>query len=292
MYNIVIPTYEKHFNYNLNFLDSIVKYCKDKEELKIHFILSTSNCERFKKLIESYDSLNINVATLSQLIKNLDEIDVSDNVGGFPNKYIYQSLKKIFAYTITGDDYIVLDSENLCLKPFFIKDVFKGMKDKRLIFSKTYAQPIQKEVVNNCNSILSDSCNKWFFIKSYWFYEKDFVEKMIEDLKERYDKSCYSILKSKKIFEYQLYCQYIVSEGLKETFCADEYDEEYTRELNKSMFNFEYVCTVLNEENLDRYYKIINENSEKIIRLHWMSEKIKDNLIKNTDICIGTFHWD
>jgi len=51
-------------------------------------------------------------------------------------------------------------------------------------------------------------------------------------------------------------------------------------------YNKHYNYNVLN------YINVLNELNEKIIRLHWTSEEIKNNIITNSNVCIGTFHWD
>lgn len=67
--NIVIPTYNKHYQYNINFLDSFDLYCLDKKEVKINFIVSSLDYDLFNNFKEKYQELNINIFKLSDLIK-------------------------------------------------------------------------------------------------------------------------------------------------------------------------------------------------------------------------------
>jgi len=61
---------------------------------------------------------------------------------------------------------------------------------------------------------------------------------------------------------------------------------------DKENHNYEYIITTINSDNVLNYINVLNELNEKIIRLHWTSEEIKNNIITNSNVCIGTFHWD
>ena len=130
--NIVIPSYEKHLSYNLNFLESFRKYCNDKQRVIINFICCNSNQNEFFQLKEKFKDLNINIFTLSQLIKKVDGIDFDDSPCNFITKYSLQSLKKLLSYSIVDSDYLAIDSENLCVKDFYFQDIIDSMKMKKI----------------------------------------------------------------------------------------------------------------------------------------------------------------
>ena len=117
--NLVIPTYNKHYNYNIKFLESFRTYCLDKNDVKINFIVNSSEYELFSNLKSIFNDININIVKFSDLLLKVDNENYSDNVSFFSTKYPLQSLKKLLAYICVDTDYIVFDSENLCVKEFY-----------------------------------------------------------------------------------------------------------------------------------------------------------------------------
>ena len=115
---------------------------------------------------------------------------------------------------------------------------------------------------------------------------------MITYLREGRD-NIFTYLKNQVIFEYQLYCQFAEQHELKEII---EVEELLTFDINKLLYekkcNFEHICSAINDDNIDWYCELLNKLDERIVRLHWMDEKHKDYIINNTNVCIGTFHWD
>ena len=289
MYYIVIPTYENHFVYNINFLESFEKYCLDKDNVIINFILNKHNINIFTENIRKFNNLFIKLHTLSELINNVDNIEEDDHPNNFSNKYCLQSMKKLFSYTITNNnDFLVMDSENLCLKNFYMKDVFENLKTKPILYSKII-KDIQVNVVDECNKILNTNINLWFFLKSYWFFEYDYVIQLTAFLK-KYNNNVFNLLKNKIFFEYQLYSTYLFLNKLKTFIFIDEIIDNEIEIINDT--NYEYLCLKLNNNNISKYCGLINKLGENIIRLHWMNNNIKTNIINNTNICIGTYHWD
>lgn len=288
--NIVIPSYEKHFTYNKNFLESFNKYCIDKEKVKIYFIIDDYNISLFNDLKKYGD--NVNIINFMDLIKFVDSgtYDIR-----YLSKYPRLACKKLFAGFLFKEDYIVMDSENLCLKDFYMKDIFNNIKDKPIIYTKNITQPIQINVKNNCSNILEEKSDNWYFLKSYWFFEYEIISNMINELKLKHT-YVFNLLKNLTFFEYQLYGQYIEKYKLKNILEIETIlNNNIINNLNNSPLgkaNYEHICCIMNNETVDDYCKLLNDNDERIIRLHWMDEKYKNYIIENTNVCIGTFHWD
>ena len=294
--NIVIPTYNKHYNYNVNFLNSFNEFCLDKNKVTINFIVASNELDLFSGLVNQYAHLNVRIITLKELMFNVDGEYYNDNQSFFNTKYPLQSIKKLFAYTCVDTDYIVFDSENLCLKEFYFEDIFNDLKNKPIIYSDKIHYDLQRNVTSTCNDIFDlTENNKWFFLKSYWFFERNHVESMITFLKEKYSKNITLFLNNKIFFEYQLYCTFLLINNLKEFVNIDtviDKEIKFSELLDKENHNYEYIITTINSDNVLNYINILQELNEKIIRLHWASEEIKNNIITNSNVCIGTFHWD
>lgn len=294
--NIVIPTYSKHYNYNVNFLNSFNEFCLDKNKVIINFIVSSDELESFNQLVNKYENLNIKIRTLKELMYDVDGEFYNDDQSFFNTKYPLQSIKKLFAYTCVDTDYIVFDSENLCLKEFYFEKIFNDLKNKPIVFSDKIHYDLQTEVITTCNNIFGlNENNKWFFLKSYWFFELNHVKNLIKYLKLKLSQNVTLFLKDKIFFEYQLYCTFLLLNDLKEfiniQFVIDK-EINFSELLNKVNHNYEYIITTINSDNVFNYINILQDLNEKIIRLHWTSDEIKNKIINNSSVCIGTFHWD
>lgn len=292
--NIVIPSYEKHISYNINFLESFRKYCIDKDKVKINFICGNSNQIQFFQLKEKFNDLNINIFTLSQLIKKVDCIDFDDSPHNFITKYSLQSLKKLLSYSIVDGDYLSIDSENICTKDFYFQDIIDSVKTKKIKYSAEYYQsnPLQCEVVDNCNKLLNYQNNNWCFMDSYWYFEREIVSKLIDELvKVNNNDKITFILKDITFFEYQLYSSFIFKYNLKEKISTDQIldnEKKLKFNLDNSGHSYEYICSTITDETINSYIKLLNNLDERITRLHWMPEKLANKIIEHTKVSIGT----
>ena len=293
--NIVIPTYNRHYQYNINFLESFRQYCLDKNDVKINFIVSSNEYDLFSNLKTMFLDLNVFIIKFSDLLYNVDGKQYPDDQRFFSTKYPLQSLKKLLAFSVVDSDYIVFDSENLCLKSFNFRDIFKTLKNKPIIYCDNTYQEIQKNVIDSCNLVNNFNTDKWFFLKSYWFYELEHVSGLINDLKETHKKDIFILLREIIFFEYQLYCNYLYKNKLKEFLSTDDLLSEtydFKTILDENENNYEFINSSLTEENVDYYIQILNNLDERIIRLHWLDETLKNKIIEKTNVSIGTFHWD
>ena len=293
--NIVIPTYEKHYAYNVNFLESFDLYCLDKNDVKINFIVNSNEYGLFINLKNNNINLNINIIKFSDLLLKIDGENYPDHDEFFNTKYPLQSLKKLLAYTCVDTDYVVFDSENLCIKNFYFRDIFKTLKSKPIIYcNKTYCE-LQKTVIESTNKLLDINSDNWFFVKSYWFFELEHVNNLINYLRKNNNSTITLLLKDTIFFEYQLYAGYLFKYKLKEFINSESFTEKETNFeelLQDAKNNYEYINVVLTMDNVQYYINILNNLDERIFRLHWTDEKIKDKIINGTNIAIGTFHWD
>lgn len=290
--NIVIPTFEHHFNNNLHFLGSFQLYCKDKDKVSIFFICSQSNIDSFKSIISDFQDINIYVYTLHDLVKNVDSIDIDDSISTFNHKYSYQSLKKLLAYSVVKGDYLVIDSENLCLKDFFFSDVWAKLKKNEFSYTTHIYDELSIKVLKEVNMMLDTDYPYWFFNTSFWFFEYDHVKDLIKYFSDK--GLIFNQFKDAWFFEYQLYCTFLVKMNKKQIY--DVYsiankNYNFEKDLIEIQWFWAYVCRALNNNNVMAYCKFLDETDEKITRLHWMPDNIKNTIIENSKICIGTFHF-
>ena len=291
--NIVIPTYNRHYQYNINFLESFRRYCLDKNDVKINFIVASNEYDLFNNLKTMFLDLNVFIIKFSDLLYNVDGKQYPDDQRFFNTKYPLQSLKKLLAFSCVDTNYIVFDSENLCLKPFNFSDIFNTLKNKPILYCDNTYQEIQKNIIDSCNLVNNFNTDKWFFLKSYWFYELEHVKGLINNLKETHKTDIFILLKDVIFFDYQLYCNYLYKNNLKEFLSTDDLiSKTYNFKTILDENNYEFINSSLTEENVDSFIQILNYLDERIIRLHWLDEILKDKIIEKTNVSIGTFHWD
>lgn len=282
--NIVIPTYPPHFKYNYKFLDSFEKYCKDKNNAKIYFVIDKKHVNSFK-----YETNNYQILEFENMVKSIEGVNNIDFL--FDTKYPHQSIKKLYSSLYLKEDCLVLDSENEFLKNFTIFELENSIVNKHIIYTTKFVSDLANTVKNDCNTVLNFNSKNWYFLRSYWYFRYDICNKLHKYLSNKH-KIPFNILKKITFFEYQLYCQFIEKENILPVInCYDLINNNFSKEIENSSTNFEYICSILNDNNISMYQDYLLKNNEQICRLHWMDERYKNQLLLNTNIVLGTFHY-
>lgn len=307
--NIVTSTFFGHFEYNINFLKTFNEKCLDKDNVSITFIVTS---EEEKKILSNLifknglNTLNVDIVILIDLINKIENKNITyEDLSFSQHKYAIINLKKIYGCLYVNKDCLVLDSEVLCLNEFNFFDMFKTLKNK--YFSYTYfdddfdniIDSLQIEVIENCNQILKSNNKEWFFTKTYWFYEIEYLKNMINFVKKQNNIDSFSqFIADKLIFEYQLYGSYVYNNKLKEFKSHNEITKnksklrkafmDYRNSLNSIPVGFEYVCISLNEDCIDEYIEFIDEQDEKMVKIHWMPDNIKNKIINSGKVFMGS----
>lgn len=89
---ILIPTYPKHFNCNLEFLKSYYQFCTDPHSVDIVFVLTEGDKAEFINVVKGY---SVRVITLAEAILKIEGIPVNEPaLLEEIKKFNYQSIKK------------------------------------------------------------------------------------------------------------------------------------------------------------------------------------------------------
>jgi hypothetical protein len=282
--NIIIPSYEKHIKFNRSFLNSYDTHCLDKDQTKIYFVVDNHNIELFNDL-KSYSFVEI---------LNYDEIvySIYKTKVKYIDKYSHQSLKKLLSILYIEKNAIVMDSENICIKNFYMSDIFKNI-DNKIYYTENKTQFIQSNMINDLNNIIDHISNRWYFIKSYWYFDYEICKSLILYLEKKYSNT-YEMLSSTIFFEYQLYCQFIEKNNITECIDIDSIlDESLSESMKNSRIgntNFEYICSSINDINIDKYCNLLDILGDRITRLHFMADEHIEYISNKTKIYIKTFH--
>ncbi len=292
--HLVIPSYEKHIHWNEKFLKSFNKFCADKSDREITFVCNQSNVDLFNGLTRKFKRLNVCSQTLTHLIQQVDQVYFEDSPFNFPTKYPLQSLKKLFAFSSTNADYLVIDSENVCLKDFYFQEIFESIKNQKIKADSRFVYEIQNEVAKNCNELIDFNPGQWLFLDSYWFFEKDFVKLLLNELRQiNKTPSVHSLLKNRTFFEYQLYASFLLKKSLKQKIDVNEIlrdSNELRSNLEKSPHNYELISATITKTTLSDYISLLNRFDDRITKLHWMHTDFAKAIVENTNVCIGTYY--
>jgi hypothetical protein len=285
-WQLLIPTYNRHFQYNRNFLQSCDKYCID--NLNITFVITEKERQIFNSVINGYKA---QVITLHELIKDTLSIDIDeDHLLHKIGKFNFQSLKKIYG-ALKYDYSIVLDSENLCINKFNSNQLIDNIiEDKNIFYSNKMLDSNMVNVTVNASNLLNCTFDKYFFQTSYWLYEKNIVQ----DLLNQHNLYEY-FLKTSPNFEAVIYSAFINKNNHKYKYnfinTEDIFGKEICDELSSHGFTPEHFCIIANKY-IDRYCNWINKYHIPVARMHWISEDNVSYIKKQTNIKIGTFHYD
>jgi hypothetical protein len=164
------------------------------------------------------------------------------------------------------------------------------------LYYNTYIyDDLSKKVLSEVNTILNTEYPYWFFNTSYWFFEYEHVNSLIQYFIDNGLGFVFDQLKNVWFFEYQLYCVFLLKTNKKQIqsiFTIANKNYNFEKDLINIQWFWAYVCRTLNENNVQAYCCFLDETNERITRLHWMPDNIKYKILENSNVCIGTFHWD
>lgn len=303
---LIIPTYTHHFSCNEKFLESFSQFCVDPENVDINFILSDNDINKFMEISNKFNHLQIRLWTLKEILQkndiSVDEGELLSRIG----KFNYQSIKKIYAcYTLGYEETIVLDSENVFVRPFEIKSIFDKVSKNKIIYTDdNIPLDIQKDVTRNCAKILGGTdYNLWMFNTSFWFFERQAVRDLMEYVLETNNRSLFDILCDpgfSPLFEAVLYNWFVhkfdygysfvsLNKIMKEVF-KDKF--EYVQDkVSKFIAAFEYVCVALDESTKVELTEFINKYEVDIMSFSFSSPELTQYCIDNSNVKCKTYFY-
>ena len=220
-YAIITPTFTPHFKYIKEYLKSYNRYVKDKKQIKLVFIISASEEQKFSEIISPYkEACVIDVLLFEDLLKqaciNLTPSELLTKYG----KFSFQTIKKFLALLFVKERYsLVLDSESMWVKDVEMGKVFEDyFRSPFVVFSDTsqlsLVGPVKAAVMRNNKILFPSIKNEWFLETFAWFYDKNILEKMFATTSvfDHIDKVYRQAPKEDKewgCFEIEMYCSYL-----------------------------------------------------------------------------------
>lgn len=296
--NIIIPTYPPHFLWNKLFIQSFKKFCVDYDNSSIQFIVNKNDLNNFLQIMGSFLDNNIKVKIFEEILQNQKQNHVfyPENIY---QKYSFQAIKKMFS--VLDSEYeknLVLDSENVAVNNFFFKDLFAN--DNNIYFCNWTASDVQNHVVNGCNRLLKSDNTKWFFETSFWIYEKQNFQNVVDFIVEKNNiKKEEFVLFSKNVifFEKNLYDLWLLNISNKNVQIFDERDclssfenSEVLNYLNNKSITTEHIISYIsNDRDIDNYIDFVNKRRYNIFRINdYLNDFFINKIINSTNAKILT----
>ncbi len=272
---IIIPTYLGHKEQVELFLKSYQKLCSDPQAHKIFLIVSSSETQIFKSLLEDLDKdIQIEVVSLKKIIKQLEmktvnEEELLKQVG----KFNFQAIKKMYGAQYTGaDTNLILDSEALLIRQTNFSQIFTNFLKKPFVFYSPYfANQMQQDVTYlACHILGKPALNKWFLETQYWFFQKHVLLSLQKYVKKQTGSSIFENFKTHQpIFPEIFYFVYLyyfhkkeatfvnAENLLQNTLSTQNYLEYRSRMVGNTIF--EYFSWGINKNTWKSFKKILEK---------------------------------
>lgn len=291
---IITPTFKGHFKYIKRYLESFKKYVTDPNEVTIIFTISKDEEKLFKKIINQYKELPIQVLYFEELLAHFGISQTPQLLMDKYKKFSFQTIKKFYSMLYSDADYfLVLDSESMFIKETNIRKLFENFEQSPFISysnlnERAYLSNFTENVINNIDFILNTNFDKWFLENFVWFYDKNILKDMVNDLGQpiEFVDKIYRNRNAQGIesgvFEIELYQAYIymnnfkynynlinVNEKLKIALGNDRYNnyvKSYTDKYKGDFGLVEMAMLLLTEDNVEPLANIFKNNNFNIIR--------------------------
>lgn len=296
MYALVTPTFIGHFRFISKYIESVEKYCKDKDQFVQYFVIGREEYYIFRNIIDQYrNTINIKILFIEDLFQNY-KISISpDNFLKKYGKYTFQTIKKILTLLDIKERYsLLVDSEGMFISETKVSELFKKYFSKPWItYSNIELRRKRGDVlarITELNSYLLKSNDKlWYVEQCNWFIDRTILEDMLlyfEGIHGLLVKMELAKAKNKiftnEIFEGMLYYGWIKKNNEKyhyreidldkefsDSFTPKElniYENQFYRKYNGEAGIFEFVANLITGQNKQMIFKIIDKMKPSIFR--------------------------
>ena len=316
---ILTPTYEGHFKYIKEYLESYKKYCGESKNTIITFVLSdkvekTQFEERFAEYIST---MPIEIYDVEAIFK---EYGVNETSKDLLKKYghtSYQTLKKVYSMLyINAERFLVLDSESSWIANTNMDKEFDDFfESPYLIVSKSSSRTITDSFLSQHFAIADYLFGRRLEVMPFehfmWYYTKEIISKMCADqgfpmkvVERIYDWEIKNFTKPVGLMEV-MWIQTYIYDNAKIFSYTIKYTEDmlnsYVKNSERFIQNFfeynrggnigilEFPCMMLNKKNADSLIKLYREQHINIIRCDEttiFNRKLEEDFLRDAKIKI------
>ena len=267
MYPIVVPSYLGHMRELEIFLESLAAKLVDPEKTEVHVTVSKKEQPLFERAFTNrFCPLQVRIRSLSEILQVVEKIEIDeDELLGRVGKFNFQSIKKLWTVKAIGAPLaLVQDSEGQVIRPFSVESLFSWWTDQgKILYSSHYGAPLQTAVTRNCLKMLNQPFeDKWMFAYQYWFFEKETIDLLFEEVPRRTQASLFEhFTRSQPIFEFVLYAHLLREYFPERCVDSDREISHFLGETKASQFfqryqalgasPMEYIAWGMRNDNLE-----------------------------------------
>lgn len=299
---IITPTYSLHFPYIKKYLESFCFYLIDKE-FPIYFIVNQKEQAELELIVKPYrDELNISIIPFETILLHFNILDSPDTILNKIGRISFQTIKKFYAALyLNCDQFLILDSESIMIKPTNINQEFSNYFENKEFFVSDYSRR-PKEYFNRFTygfaslaSQITRYSNEFWPLESYnWFLELNILKSFVKQYGDLYEFVGKAELQNKYHDEgiegELLYYPFILNNENKYGYRVFNTCNELLKKMGSENFNLfierfnnsyrshggylEGLTCFVDEKNYEELMQFFTEHIYPIIRI---SRKISDN---------------
>ena len=297
-YAIITSTYINHFQFIDKYLTSFIKFVEDKQDIPIFFTISKNEEKKFNKIVKKYKRyIDIRILFIEDLFEKNNIKETPDEFLEEYGRFTFQTAKKFYSMlSVDAEKFLVLDCESMWINKTNMTQLFENYFNSPFVMYSN----IDKEYRNNSFfNIMLDNIkhltgieNKWFIEHFMWYYEKNILQDMFDEIGSLYD--MITILRKINtngdfdnnskvgIFEIVLYYAYLFKEQNRYNYKSIDIDQVLTQTIPEGILHnykqdfyefgkgscglIEHVLMLLNEQNADYFAQVFKKLHLNIIR--------------------------
>lgn len=315
---IITPTFKGHFTYIKEYLKSFDKYLINKD-FPICFVIEKSENSDFQKIIKKYKkNLNIKIFYLEDIFKKYNIVESPKYILKTYGRLSFQTIKKFYGGLYSeAEEFFFLDSESMLIKPTDMNEVFETyFKHPNFFMSKVddrhngYKNLFVYNYILTVAKILNISPDYWTVESYEWFYKREILEDLINDLGQPIE-----IIKKvvptgkfpdlEGVLEALLYYLYIYKNNNKYKYDIHIVQNEFSKYLGEEKYKifrknfdenkdlnigglYEYCTYHINVHNVNNFITMFQNNHIQVMRFKFPNNNYKylKQVIENSNICI------
>jgi hypothetical protein len=315
---VITPSYIKHFPCIKLYLTSAEKYLEDKD-FPFWFVVSRDEKAEFDRLLDPFRGfLNLNVLTLEDIFARFGVAETPTEALEKYGRFSFQTLKKMYAALyVNADQFLILDSESMFIKPTHLNNTFNEYFTRPSMFmthvsdfGNEYKNDFTWNLVVGVNGILGSKPEYWPIDSYSWFWERRILDDLLRQYGQPIDivRKCYPTGKFpdlEGVPEALIYYQFIANNNkygytiavmndvLPQYIGAEAYDELlcfHGRTFFRVGGLFECFAQNLNKRNVEGFIRLINDYNLPIVRLetsfHSSNWRQQRQLVEHTRVRI------
>lgn len=192
---IITPTYSLHFSYIKKYLESFNQYLIDKD-FPIFFIINQNEKKELDTIVNPYKKeLNISVIAFETILTHFNILESPEIILKKIGRISFQTIKKFYAALyLNYEQFLILDSESIMIKPTNINQEFNNFFENKEFFVSDYKRRPENYFERFTYgfalsaSQITNFANEYWPLESYnWFLELNIIKAFVQKYGDLYE---------------------------------------------------------------------------------------------------------